>query len=270
MDRRGSGQRSTPRYASYLPHIKANRAATRKMKPLLTLKSTALVSRPAIMAFSPAARTLLFLRVVVRILFLLGSRSMMMKALYVLCIALSLLLNACSPPVSFKSTDISGSDWGKDFSLLDHRGRTRRLADFKGQVVIVFFGYTQCPDVCPTTLSTMREVMALLGSSADRVQVLFVSLDPARDSAEVLAQYVTAFDRRFIGLRADEAHTAATAKEFKVFYARQPGKTADSYTIDHSTGSYVFDPQGRLRLLVRHGETAENVVADLRQLLASH
>ncbi len=193
---------------------------------------------------------------------------MKVKALYLLGIIFVLLLNACSQPVGFKSTDISGSDWGKDFKLTDHQGRMRQLADFKGQVVIVFFGYTQCPDVCPTTLSAMREVMTRLGDSADRVQVLFVSLDPARDSAEVLAQYVTAFDRRFIGLRADEAHTAETAKEFKVFYSRQPGKTADSDTIDHSTGSYVFDPQGRLRLLLRHGETAENIVADLRQLLA--
>ena len=191
-----------------------------------------------------------------------------MKSLFVLFIGFALLLGACSQPVSFNSTDISGSDWGKDFKLIDHRGQPRRLADFKGQVVIVFFGYTQCPDVCPTTLTAMREVMAQLGDSAGRVQVLFISLDPARDTAEVLAQYVTAFDQRFIGLRSDDANTAATAREFKVFYSRQPGKTAESYTIDHSTGSYVFDPQGRLRLLIRHGEATENITADLRKLLS--
>lgn len=191
-----------------------------------------------------------------------------MKSLFVLFIGFALLLGACSQPVSFNSTDISGSDWGKDFNLIDHRGQPRRLADFKGQVVIVFFGYTQCPDVCPTTLTAMREVMAQLGDGAGRVQVLFVSLDPARDTAEVLAQYVTAFDQRFIGLRSDDANTAATAREFKVFYSRQLGKTAGSYTIDHSTGSYVFDPQGRLRLLIRHGEATENITADLRKLLS--
>lgn len=191
-----------------------------------------------------------------------------MKTLVAWLLGFVVCMTACSPPVSFKSTDISGSDWGKDFKLLDHRGQSRQLADFKGRAVVVFFGYTQCPDICPTTLTVMREVMSRLGDSADRLQVLFVSLDPARDTPDVLAQYVAAFDPRFIGLRGDEAVTAATAKDFKVFYARQPGKSPDSYTIDHSTGSYVFDPQGRLRLLIRHGETPDNIVADLRQLLA--
>ncbi|HMW19010.1 MAG TPA: SCO family protein [Accumulibacter sp.] len=191
-----------------------------------------------------------------------------MKTLFALLLGLAICVSACSPPPSFKSTDISGSDWGKDFKLVDPRGQNRQLADFKGKVVVVFFGYTQCPDICPTTLTVMREVMSRLGDGADRVQVLFVSLDPARDTPEVLAQYVAAFDPRFIGLRADEAATAATAKDFKVFYAKQPGKSPDSYTIDHSTGSYVFDPQGRLRLLIRHGETPENIAADVRQLLA--
>ena len=185
-----------------------------------------------------------------------------------LLLLLNLLLAACSGPPGFKSTDISGVDWGKELALTDHQGQPRRLADFKGKAVIVFFGYTQCPDVCPTTLLSMREVIDRLGSDGGRVQVLFVTLDPARDTQQLLAEYVTAFNPGFIGLRGDEAATAAAAREFKVFHARQPGSTPDSYSIDHSTGSYAFDPQGRLRLLVRHGEAPENVAADLRLLLA--
>ena len=184
----------------------------------------------------------------------------------ILCIAL--LFAGCSQPPSFKSTDISGPDWGKELALTDHHGQPRRLADFKGKAVVVFFGYTQCPDVCPTTLSSMQAVLSALGDAASRVQVLFVTLDPTRDSAQLLAEYVTAFHPSFIGLHGDEATTAAVAKDFKVFYARQAGTTPGSYSIDHSTGSYVFDPQGRLRLLVRHGETPDNVAADLKLLLA--
>jgi protein SCO1/2 len=134
--------------------------------------------------------------------------------------------------------------------------------------VVLFFGYTQCPDVCPTTLSTMREAMALLGDDAKRVQVLFATVDPARDTPALLAQYVPSFHPSFLGLYGNEATIAATAKDFKVFYLKQPGKTPDSYSVDHSTGSYAFDPSGRLRLLLRHGETPANVAADLKLLLA--
>ena len=191
-----------------------------------------------------------------------------MKILSTLLLCLTLLFAGCSQPPSFKSTDISGSDWGKDIALTDHQGQPRRLADFKGKAVVVFFGYTQCPDVCPTTLSSMREVLSRLGDDAGRVQVLFVTLDPARDTAPLLAEYVTAFHPSFIGLHGDQATIAAVARDFKVFYARQPGTTPGSYSIDHSTGSYAFDPQGRLRLLVRHGEPPDNVAADLKLLLA--
>jgi len=191
-----------------------------------------------------------------------------MKLLSALLLCLVLLSGGCSGPPVFVSTDISTVDWGKDFSLTDHNGQARRLADFRGKVVVLFFGYTQCPDVCPTTLATMREAMTLLGEDANRVQVLFVTVDPARDTPALLAQYVPAFHPDFLGLYADENGTAAVAKEFKVFYARQPGSTPGSYSIDHSTGSYAFDTQGKLRLLLRHGETPNNVAADLKLLLA--
>jgi protein SCO1/2 len=159
-------------------------------------------------------------------------------------------------------------DWGKDFKLTDHNGQARSLADFRGKAVVLFFGYTQCPDVCPTTLSNLRETMVLLGDDAKRVQVLFATVDPARDTQALLAQYVPAFNPSFLGLYADEKTIAAVARDFKVFYAKQPGSTPDTYSVDHSTGSYVYDPQGKLRLLLRHGETPANVAADLKLLLA--
>lgn len=191
-----------------------------------------------------------------------------MKTVLACILSLGLLLAGCEQPPAFKSTDISGVDWGKDFSLTDHQGQARRLADYKGKAVVLFFGYTQCPDVCPTTLISMREVLTQLGPDANRVQVLFATLDPQRDTQALLAQYVPQFHPSFVGLRGDEAAMAALAKDFKVFYTRQPGTTPSSYTIDHSTGSYAFDPQGRLRLLLRHGDDAANVAADLKLLLA--
>ncbi len=191
-----------------------------------------------------------------------------MKLLSVLLVSLALLVAGCTEQRKFISTDLSMVDWGKDFQLTDHTGKPRRLADFQGKAVVLFFGYTQCPDVCPTTLSTMREAMALLGDDAKRVQVLFATVDPARDTPQLLAQYVPSFHPDFLGLYGDEKAIAATARDFKVFYLKQPGKTPDSYSVDHSTGSYAFDPQGRLRLLLRHGETPTNVAADLKLLLA--
>lgn len=191
-----------------------------------------------------------------------------MRFLVLALAAVSLALAACSEPARFNATDITGADWGKDFSLTDHAGKPRRLADFKGKAVVMFFGYTQCPDVCPTTMVTMKEAMKTLGPDAARVQVLFVTLDPARDTPQVLAQYVPWFEPSFVGLRGDEAATAATAREFKVFYARQPAAKDGGYSIDHSATTYVFDPSGRLRLAVRHGETPEHIAGDLRQLLA--
>lgn len=191
-----------------------------------------------------------------------------MKFLSSLFLSLALLLSGCSESSRFVSTDLSAVDWGKDFSLTDHKGQARRLADFRGKAVVLFFGYTQCPDVCPTTLVTMRDAMALLGEDAQRVQVLFVTLDPARDTPQLLAQYLPSFHQSFLGLLGDDNAIAALAKDFKVFYVKQPGSTPGSYSIDHSTSSYAYDPQGRLRLLLRHGEAPANIAADLKLLLA--
>jgi protein SCO1 len=176
---------------------------------------------------------------------------------------------AVSPPKeAFKNTDVTGLDYAKDFALPDYNGKMRTLADFKGKAVVVFFGYTQCPDVCPTTMAEMANVMQQLGPLANRVQVLFITLDPARDTPAVLSKYVPAFDSRFLGLVGDQAATDAVAKEFKVFYQKVPGKEPGSYTMDHTAGSYVFDPQGRLRLFVRHGQGPEPIVHDLKLLLS--
>jgi len=168
----------------------------------------------------------------------------------------------------FVNTDVTGLDYAKDFALTDHNGKPRTLGDFKGKVVIMFFGYTQCPDVCPTTMAEMANVMQALGPQADRVQVLFVTVDPARDTPQILSQYVPAFDKRFLGLYGDDAAIAKVAKQFKVFYQKVPGKTPGSYTMDHTAGSYVFDPQGHIRLFVKHGQGPEPLVHDLKILLS--
>jgi protein SCO1/2 len=200
---------------------------------------------------------------------------MMKKLLPVLVAACALTVSiaACDKlpgkqQVSFQNTDVTGLDYAKGFSLTDHTGKPRTLADFKGKVVVVFFGYTQCPDVCPTTMAEMATVMQKLGPLADQVQVLFITLDPERDTQELLANYVPAFDKRFIGLRGTPEQTARTAKEFKVYYAKVPGSDPKSYTIDHTAGSYVFDRDGRLRLFIRHGQGPDPIAHDLRQLLS--
>jgi protein SCO1/2 len=182
---------------------------------------------------------------------------------------LALALAACGlDKPQFNSTDITGADYGKSLQLPDFTGKVRTLADFKGDVVVVFFGYTQCPDVCPTTLAEMKDVKARLGDQGKRLQVLFVTVDPERDTPELLANYVTAFDPTFLGLRGDLDTTAKVAKDFKVFYQKVPGKTPDTYSVDHTAGSYIFDPQGRLRLFVRHGQPADKIAADIKTLLA--
>jgi protein SCO1/2 len=186
-----------------------------------------------------------------------------------LCVPLFAILSAgCAPsPPAFKNTDVTGSDCCKDFRLSDHRGQVRTLADFRGKVVVMFFGYTQCPDVCPTTMMEMTAVLQQLGADAQRVQMLFVTVDPERDTQELLSHYVPAFHPSFIGLYGNLETTAATAKAFRVFYQKQPGSTPNSYTVDHTAGSYVFDPQGRVRLFARYGDGGANLAADLRMLL---
>ena len=174
---------------------------------------------------------------------------------------------AASAPLSFKNTDLTGAEYARDFALLDHNGTPRTLADYKGKVVVMFFGYTQCPDVCPTTMSELAAAMKALGPQADQVQVLFVTIDPERDTPALLAQYVPAFDPRFLGLYGDAAATAKVAKEFKVFYAKVPGKAPGSYAMDHTAASYLFDRNGKLRLFVRHGQGPAPIVHDLRLLL---
>jgi len=191
-------------------------------------------------------------------------------AAFVLVLFALVLASGCSRDgPKFQASDITGASFGRDFALTDHTGKPRTLADYRGKAVVIFFGYTQCPDVCPTTLAALAEAMKRLGPEADRVQVLFVTVDPERDTPQLLAQYVPAFDPRFLGLYGDAEATARTAKEFKVIYQKVPGATAGTYTMDHSAGTYVFDPQGRLRLYVSNGQAPDVFVHDLRELLRS-
>ena len=181
-------------------------------------------------------------------------------------ITFSLLVAACHGGApKFKSTDITGAEYGKSLELPDTSGRVRHLEDFRGKAVVLFFGFTHCPDVCPTTLADLASVMKAIGPDADRVQVLFVSVDPERDTAQDLDRYVHAFDSRFIALRGDLAATQRVAKDFKIYFEKR--KQGASYTIDHSAQSYVIDPQGRLRLLVRHDRLVQDLPDDLRVIL---
>lgn len=169
---------------------------------------------------------------------------------------------------SFKAIDITGADYARELSLTDPDGKRRSLAEFKGRVVVVFFGFTQCPDVCPTTLVELAAVKKQLGADGDKVQGIFVTVDPERDTPELLKAYVDNFGAGFIALRGTPEETLAAAKHFKVFFAKVPGKTEGSYTIDHTAGSYLFDPQGRVRLFTRHGTGAEALAHDLKLLLS--
>lgn len=169
----------------------------------------------------------------------------------------------------FNGVDITGSDLGPDFRLTDHNGKERSLADFRGKVVTLFFGYTYCPDVCPTTLSEMANALKALGPDGHRVQVLFVTVDPKRDTAELLKDYVPAFNPTFLGLRGDAPATAKVTQDFKIYAAERPGKTPQSYTVDHSAQSLVFDTKGRLRLMLPYGTPGDKVASDLRVLLNS-
>jgi len=179
------------------------------------------------------------------------------------------LLASCNKAPEFKNLDITGNtQFGSDFSLPDTSGKTRTLADFKGRAVVLFFGYTHCPDVCPTTLAELSQALQQLGDDGKRVQVLMVTVDPARDTPELLGQYVSAFNASYIGLRpADDAQLVKVAKDFRVYYAKAPGKTPGDYTMDHTAASYVFDPQGKLRLFARDGQGVQTWVHDLKLLI---
>jgi protein SCO1/2 len=169
---------------------------------------------------------------------------------------------------SFKAVDITGADYAQTLNLPDAEGRMRSLADFKGKVAVVFFGFTQCPDVCPSTLAELAAVKQSLGAAGADVQGVFVSIDPTRDTPAILKAYVGNFGADFVALRGDDEQTKAAAKAFKVFYAKVPGKTDGSYTMDHTAGSYVFDRQGKVRLFTRYGTGAEALTHDLKILLA--
>jgi protein SCO1/2 len=184
-------------------------------------------------------------------------------------LALSLVgLSACSEPKpAFKAVDITGADYAKELNLPDQNGQVRKLKDFSGKLVVVFFGYTQCPDVCPTTMQELAEVKHLLGPDGDKLQAVFVTVDPERDTTELLKAYVENFDASFVALRPTQEQLPAIAKEFKIYFKRVEGKTPTSYTMDHSAGSYTFDTHGRVRLFNRYGMGAQALADDFKLLL---
>jgi protein SCO1/2 len=185
-----------------------------------------------------------------------------------LAAAATLMLGACSPDKpQFRSIDVTGADYARDFKLADHNGQQRTLADFRGKVVVIFFGFAQCPDVCPTAMAELAEVKRLLGADAGKLQGLFVTLDPERDTPEVLKAYMGNFDPAFLALRPEVQELPDLAKHFKIFYKKNEGKTAGSYTLDHTAASYVFDPQGRVRLYTRHGMGPAALAEDLKILV---
>lgn len=183
-------------------------------------------------------------------------------------LAAATLLLGCKPKAtSLEGVDITGALYGKDFPLPDAQGQPRSIQDFAGKVVVVFFGYTQCPDVCPTTLQELVEVKALLGAQGERLQGVFVSLDPERDTPEVLRAYAQAFDPQMVALTGSPEQIAAVAKDFKVFFKKVEGKQPGSYTLDHSAGIYMYDPQGQLRAYHRYGQGAQALAKDAKALI---
>jgi len=195
-----------------------------------------------------------------------------MRRWLVATIALAVFgLTGCQPstPPAFQATDITGATFARDFKLTDHNGTVRTLADFKGKAVAVFFGYIHCPDVCPTTLSDFSAALKQLGPQAEQVQVIFVTLDPQRDTPDLLKQFVPAFNPGFLGMFTDADGLKRLAHEYKVVYQKTSVKGADDYLIDHSAGTYIYDPQGRLRLLMPYGSSPETIAHDLRILLTA-
>ncbi len=178
------------------------------------------------------------------------------------------LISACSEKKpQFVAIDVTGADYARDFALTDHNGQPRSMKDFAGKIVVMFFGYTQCPDVCPTSMAELAEVKKLLGKDGERLQGLFVTMDPERDTPGVLKEYMGNFDPTFLALYTTSAKLEALAKDYKVYFKKVEGKTATSYTMDHSAGSYVYDTQGKLRLYTRYGSGAPALAADIKLLL---
>jgi protein SCO1/2 len=177
-------------------------------------------------------------------------------------------LSGCTEPkAAFKGVDITGADYAKELNLPDQNGQVRKIKDFSGKLVVVFFGYTQCPDVCPTTMQELAEVKRLLGADGEKLQAVFVTVDPERDTTELLKAYVENFDPNFVALRPTPEQLPAIAKEFKIYFKRVEGKTPTSYTMDHSAGSYTFDAQGKVRLFNRYGMGPEALAHDFKLLL---
>lgn len=193
--------------------------------------------------------------------------SRLLKSLVAGCLV---LLTACTPSpesTTLFGTDITGADFADDFSLTDHHGAHRQLADYRDKVVALFFGFTHCPDICPTTMADLAAAMKLLGADSDEVQVLFVTVDPERDTPEVLAQFVPSFDSRFVGLTGTVEEIDRAARIFRIFYARQQEPGQQSYSFDHSAGVYVYDKQGKIRIYMKYGQKPAELAHDLRSLL---
>ena len=189
-----------------------------------------------------------------------------LKALFIPIFGL--FLAACSPDKpQFKSIDLTGADYAKDFVLSDQNGKTRSIKDFAGKVVVVFFGFTQCPDVCPTSMTELAGIKKSLGAEGEKLQAVFISIDPERDTPEILKAYMGNFDPTFLALRPNPEQLAAIAKDFKIYYKKVEGKSPTSYSMDHSAGNYIYDTQGRLRLYSRYGSGAEGLLSDIRMLL---
>ena len=199
---------------------------------------------------------------------MLKRNALQLIAISALSISATAVLTACSESaVEFRGVNITGADYARDFSLTDHNGQRRSLKDLRGKVVVVFFGFTQCPDVCPTSMPELAEVNAALGADGERLQGIFISVDPERDTLELLKAYMENFDPSFLALRPTPEQLPALTKNFKIYYKKVDGTTPTSYTMDHSAGSYVYDPQGRLRIYHRYGSGAEALTQDVRTLL---
>ena len=185
-----------------------------------------------------------------------------------LSISAAAVLTACSQDsVAFRGVNITGADYARDFAITDHHGQLRSIKDFAGKVVVVFFGFTQCPDVCPTSMQELAEVKQALGADGERLQGIFISVDPERDTLDMLKAYMENFDPSFLALRPTPEQLPALTKDFKIYYKKVDGSTPTSYTMDHAAGSYVYDPQGRLRVYHRYGSGVEALTADVRLLL---